>query len=62
LKITKKINHIKLRQSAYDDLVTQIERISKALDHLHTNGVDIGEDGREQINHIRDVKSKFKPK
>lgn len=47
------------RREAYDPLPEQLDRVTKALAHLHAQGIDIGEHGLEQVERCRAVKNRF---
>lgn len=47
------------RREAYDPLPEQLDRVTKALAHLHAQGIDIGEHGLEQVERCLAVKSRF---
>lgn len=47
------------RRDAYDPLPEQLDRITKALGFLRAAGVDIGEDGNQQVEHCQSVKAAF---
>lgn len=47
------------RREAYDPIPEQLDRITKALAHLHAQGIDIGEHGLEQVERCRAVKNRF---
>lgn len=59
MKISKAINPEPLRASGYDPLGDQLDRITKCLDHLAKNGVDIGEFGLAQVAHSEQIKQRF---
>lgn len=62
LKIQDSLDVQKLRKKEYDTNGEQLDRITKALAYLSKNGVDIGDAGREQVEHCNAVKNKFKKK
>lgn len=47
------------RREQYDPIPEQLDRITKALAHLHAQGIDIGEHGLEQVERCQAVKSRF---
>lgn len=60
MRIVKKIDARKKRGENYDPIGDQLDRVTKALAYLSEQGVDIGEDGLAQVNHVNEIKSKFK--
>ena len=59
MKIKKPINPKKLRQQAYISVGDQLDSIIKTFAHLQNQGIDIGQDGKELVEHSKWVKSKF---
>lgn len=47
------------RRERYDPVPEQLDRITKALAYLHESGVDIGEDGRMQVDHCQGIKAMY---
>tara|TARA_R110001583_G_scaffold21308_3_gene80883 strand:+ start:35146 stop:35343 length:198 start_codon:yes stop_codon:yes gene_type:complete len=62
LKIAKPINPGPLRQQQYDSIGDQLDRITKTFSYLKTQGVDIGPDGIEQVDHCDQIKRKHPKK
>lgn len=44
------------RSARYDPLPVQIDRLTKMAAYLHAYGIDIGPDGRAQLDHVAAVK------
>lgn len=47
------------RQTAYDPIGDQLDRITKALEYLKNKGIDIGPDGIAQVTMVNEVKAEF---
>jgi len=62
LKIQTPIDPKKLRRSAYMPIGDQLDSVIKTFSHLHKQGIDIGAEGRELVEHSEWVKDKFAKK
>ena len=59
LKVSKPIDPIKLRKQGYMPIGDQLDAIIKTFAHLESQGIDIGENGRDLIGHSQAVKDRF---
>lgn len=54
------VGHSAARKEKYMPVGDQLDAIIKTFAHLESQGIDIGQDGRELVAHSKDVKSTFK--
>lgn len=62
MKIQTPIDPAKLRRKTYMPVGDQLDAIIKTFAHLDDQGIDIGEEGRELVEHSQWVKAKFAKK
>ena len=60
LKIKKSVDPGPLRAQAYRPAGDQLDAIIRTFAYLDDQGIDIGPDGRELIQHSESVKATFK--
>ncbi|MBB67930.1 MAG: hypothetical protein CMP19_10405 [Rickettsiales bacterium] len=56
------VGHTAPRKKAYMPVGDQLDAIIKTFAYLQEQGVDLGEDGRELVEHSQWVKAKFAKK
>lgn len=62
MNIVPDYDHTRARKRSYPDMDDQLDAIFKMAKHLQEQGIDIGEDARNWINHIEGVKHAFPKK
>lgn len=62
LKANISIGHSAPRKKAYMPIGDQLDAIVKTFSHLESQGIDIGDEGRELVEHSKWVKAKFTKK
>ena len=63
MKIIPNYDHTVSRAKSYPDVGDQLDAIYKTFLHLHTQGIDLGEDGVDWLKTIYTIKEGFpKPK
>lgn len=62
MKVNLSVGHVVPRKKAYMPIGDQLDAIIKTFKHLKKQGIDIGEDGNELIDHTDWVKEKFAKK
>jgi hypothetical protein len=59
LKVHKEIPYAEARKAAYMPIEDQLEAVINCLEYLGNNGIDIGLDIQEIIDHRKTIKDKF---